>query len=77
MSPLQAWRQARNLTQSDLANQAGIDRSILSLIESGQRPAPPSFATFLESITPGLADQQQRHYASRRRRVKKMLSEAA
>jgi len=77
MSPLQQWRQMRGLTQSDLAAQCGLDRSIVSLIENGQKLMPASLAAFLESITPGLADEQQRHYANRRRRIKKMLSEAA
>jgi len=77
MSPLQEWRREKRLTQSDLAQQCGLDRTILSLIETGQRPVPPTLAAFLEGIKPGLADAQNRHYSARKGRVTKSLQEAA
>ena len=36
-SPVKAWRLYRDLTQTELANQAGVSNSTISLIENGVR----------------------------------------
>ena len=41
-SPIRAWREHRGLSQSDLAQAAGIDAAQLSEIESGERSGAPA-----------------------------------
>ena len=36
--PLKVWREFRKLTQEDLADQAGVTKSYISQIESGDKP---------------------------------------
>jgi ribosome-binding protein aMBF1 (putative translation factor) len=51
-NPVRVWREARGLSQKDLAAKTGIGASMISMIESGERTGSPAnlkrIATALE-----------------------------